>query len=89
MKLLSLKLPDTLDYRLTHAAACRKSSKSEVVRDALEVFLAKAGSEQAGSALILAKDLAGSISGPADLSVNPSHLKQFGRVSPRKRKQAP
>jgi predicted transcriptional regulator len=79
MKSLSLKLPDTLNHRLTHAAASRKSSKSDVVRDALEVFLA----------LSLAKDLAGSVSGPADLSVNPSHLKQFGRVAPRKRKQAP
>jgi len=84
-----LKLPDTLDHRLTHAAASRKSSKSAVVRDALEVFLAKAGCERAGSALILAKDLAGSVSGPADLSVNPSRLKQFGRVTPRQRKQAP
>ena len=89
MKLLSLKVPDTLDHRLAHAAARRKSSKSEVVRDALEAFLAEFGGERAGSALTLAKDLAGSVSGPVDLSVNPSHLKQFGRISPRKRKHAP
>lgn len=88
MKLLSLKLPDTLDHRLTHAASCRKSSKSEVVREALNAFLAEFGGEQAGSALTLAKDLAGCVAGPADLSVNPSHLKQFGRASTRKRKHA-
>jgi predicted transcriptional regulator len=79
MKLLSLKVPDALDHRLAHEASCRKSTKSEVVRKALQAFLAETGSEQAGSALTLAKDLAGCITGPSDLSVNPTHLKRFGR----------
>ena len=79
MKLLSLKVPDSLDHRLAHAASCRKSTKSEVVREALNAFLAETGDEQAGSALTLAKDLAGCVTGPSDLSVNPVYLKQFGR----------
>jgi predicted transcriptional regulator len=87
MKLLSLKVPDALDHRLTHEASCRKSSKSEVVRKALHAFLADTGSGQAGSALTLAKDLAGCVIGPPDLSVNPSHLKQFGRSFTGKRKR--
>jgi predicted transcriptional regulator len=86
MKLLSLKVPDALDHRLTHAASCRKSSKSEVVRDALIAFLAETGGDRAGSALTLAKDLAGCVTGPSDLSVNPAHLKQFGRPFTGKRK---
>lgn len=86
MKLLSLKVPDALDHRLAHEASCRKSSKSEVVREALNAFLAEAGGGQAGSALTLAKDLAGCVTGPSDLSVNPAHLKQFGRSFERKRK---
>ena len=79
MKLLSLKVPDALDHRLAHAALCRKSSKSEVVREALNAFLADTGGGQVGSALILAKDLAGCVTGPSDLSINPAHMKQFGR----------
>jgi hypothetical protein len=55
MKLLSLKVPDSLDHRLTHAASCRKNSKSEVVCEALTAFLAETGGEEAGSALTLAK----------------------------------
>lgn len=86
MKLLSLKVPDALDHRLAHAASCRKSTKSEVVREALGAFLAEAGGSQAGSALTLAKDLAGCVAGPSDLSVNPAYLKQFGRRLTRKRK---
>lgn len=87
MKLLSLKVPDALDHRLAHEASCRKSTKSEVVRKALQAFLAETGSEQAGSALTLAKDLAGCITGPSDLSVNPTHLKRFGGPYTGKRKQ--
>lgn len=85
MKMLSLKVSDTLDHRLAHAASSRKSTKSEVIREALAAFLENAGKGQDGSALMLAKDLAGSITGPADLSVNPAHLNQFGRSSRRKR----
>ncbi|MDH4154945.1 MAG: ribbon-helix-helix protein, CopG family [Nitrospira sp.] len=85
MKILSLKVSDTLAHRLTHAASSRKSTKSEVIREALVAFLEHAGKGQGGSALMLAKDLAGSITGPADLSVNPAHLKQFGRSPRRKR----
>lgn len=85
MKILSLKVSDTLDHRLTNAASSRKSTKSEVIREALTAFLENAGKGQDGSALMLAQDLAGSIAGPADLSINPAHLKQFGRSPRRKR----
>lgn len=85
MKILSLKVSDTMDHQLTQAASSRKSTKSEIIREALAVFLKNAGKGQEGSALMLAKDLAGSVTGPADLSDNPAHLKQFGR--PRRRKR--
>jgi hypothetical protein len=54
-------------------------SKSLVVREALEVFLKRNGRARAGSALDLAKDLAGCLSGPGDLSSNKKYLKDFGR----------
>jgi predicted transcriptional regulator len=79
MKTLSLKLPESLDARLTAAARRRGQSRSAVVREALEAML---GSDKAGrseSCLDLAADLAGCVAGPGDLSVNPEHLRGYGR----------
>jgi predicted DNA-binding protein len=78
MKALSVKLPDPLETRLAAAAKKRRVSKSSLVRDALEAFL-EADGIQAGSALDVVRDLAGSIHGPGDLSYNKAHLRDFGR----------
>jgi predicted transcriptional regulator len=79
MKTLSVKVPNTLDAKLALLAQQRGVSKSLVVREALEVFLKRNGRVRAGSALDLAKDLAGCLSGPGDLSFNKKYLKDFGR----------
>jgi predicted transcriptional regulator len=79
MKTLSVKVPNTLDAKLALLAQQRGVSKSLVVREALEIFLKRNGRVRAGSALDLAKDLAGCLSGPGDLSFNTKHLKDFGR----------
>lgn len=54
-------------------------SKSAVIRDALEAYLKRDGRGGAGSALDQAKDLAGCLAGPGDLSFNKKYLKDFGR----------
>lgn len=75
---ITLKLPDALAARL-HAVVRRRSrTQSEIVREALERHLAKDATD-AGSCLALAGDLAGSLSGPADLSASPRHLRGYGR----------
>ncbi len=79
MKMLSLKLPDALDAKLAAFAQRRGISKSAMVRDALEAFLKGNGRVRAGSALELAKDLAGCLAGPGDLSSNRKYMKGFGR----------
>ena len=79
MKTLSVKLPDALDTRVAAIARRRRMSKSALVRSALERLSAQRGQPRSGSALDLARDLAGCVSGPADLSVNKTHLKNFGR----------
>lgn len=103
MKILSLKLPASLDAELEAAAARRGTTKSAILREALESHLAReAGApgpassasdevregappyeaEEGGevrSFLSLAEDLAGCVEGPADLSTNPEHLRDFGR----------
>ncbi len=79
MKTISLKLPDGLDQQLAVHARAQRTTKSELVRAALEAYLKKDGRPGSDSCLDLAGDLIGSIEGPSDLSVNPKHLKGFGR----------
>jgi hypothetical protein len=78
MKTLSLKLPDELDAKLTAKARHGQTSKSEVVRQALDAYLNGGGKEPSGTLLDLAGDLIGCIEGPGDLSHNPDYLRDFG-----------
>lgn len=80
MKALTLKLPDTLDHRLSHFVESRQlASKSEVVRQAIEFYLSAAPRTAEQSAAVTARKWIGVAQGPADLSVNPAHLDDFGR----------
>ena len=79
MNTISLKVPGSLALRLENEARQRGLSKSAVVRDALEEYLQTTSAENSGSALSLAADLAGVLSGPEDLSFNKDHLRDFGR----------
>ena len=76
MKTTSLKLPDRLRQRLDTLARRSGRSRSEIVRIALERFLER--QEKRGSFSELASDLAGSVSGPADLSSNHEYLSDYG-----------
>ena len=78
MKTLSLKLPDDLDARLAALAARQGASKSEVVRSALDLYLARGDETASGSALDLAGDLVGAFEGPEDLSHADRHLDGYG-----------
>ena len=89
MKPRSLKLSQDLEKALTTYAASRGASASSVVREALEGYLADAQSaalRQPQSFSARAADLAGCVSGPADLSTNPAHLAAYGTSTPRKRR---
>lgn len=79
MKTMSMKLPDSLFQRLIKAARLRSQSKSALVREAIETYLANGEPASSGSCLDLASDLIGNLDGPADLSTNPDHLKGFGQ----------
>ena len=81
MKPRTLKLSQNLEKSLTSYASARGTSASSVVREALEVYLdiAQAGGQRAPlSFSARAADLAGCVSGPADLSTNPAHLSMYG-----------
>jgi predicted transcriptional regulator len=80
MKAITLKLPDTLDHRLTHFARQHKAgSKSAVVRQAIELYLNAAPQSAERSAAVMAARWLGLLDGPADLSTHPKHFEDFGR----------
>lgn len=79
MTTISLKLPGDLDAKLRVLAKQRGTSRSQVIRDALERFTNGHHRLKHESALAMAQDLAGCVAGPADLSVNKDHMKDFGQ----------
>ena len=80
MRTMSLKLPGSLLARLEKESRLRRTSKSAVVRTALERELSGATPGVRRSCYDLSADLAGSITGlPKDLATNPKYLKDFGR----------
>ena len=78
MKTLSVKLPDDIDAKISAVARQQRSNKSEVVRSALDAYLAKEATPRKGSALELAGDLVGSVEGPLDLSHHEKHMRGYG-----------
>jgi len=79
MKTVTVKLPDRLFAKLTKAAKNGRTTKSAVVRKALEAYLNSKRSAKKGSFLELAGDLVGCVEGPGDLSYNPEHMRDFGK----------
>ena len=80
MKVLSFKLSDALERKLSAVAKRRRVGKSDVMREALVRYLDTASEVRRGSFLDLAGDLVGCVKDtPADLSSNPRHLADFGK----------
>jgi predicted transcriptional regulator len=78
MPTISLKLPESLDSRLSEEAKRRRTSKSAVVRECVETLLNAAPNGQSTSCLGIASDLAGCLDGPSDIATNPKYLDDFG-----------
>lgn len=74
MKTVSFKVPAELDEALTQLARRRKSSRSAVVREAIEALTRG----ENGSVTELAGDLVGRFHGPGDLATNPKYMDDFG-----------
>jgi metal-responsive CopG/Arc/MetJ family transcriptional regulator len=79
MKILSIKIPEPLLVKLNSAAKERGESRSAIVRQAIEAFIEDEDHTPQGSCLELAKDLAGVVKGPADLSINKKHMRGYGQ----------
>lgn len=79
MKTISLKLPDELERELAARAERDGTTKSALIREAIETHLSRGRSRAKGSFLELAGDLVGRLEGPGDLSYNKEYFKDFGR----------
>lgn len=75
MRTVSFKLPEALDEALSDLARRRKSSRSALVREALEA-LASSGRK---SVTAVVDELVGAVDGPKDLSSNPKHMSGYGK----------
>jgi predicted transcriptional regulator len=75
MRTVSFKLPERLDDALSELARRRNSSRSALVREALEA-LAKG---KRRSVTALADEVAPGVEGPADLSSNKKHMAGYGK----------
>ena len=80
MKTLSFRIPEYLDARIESLARRTSTSKSAVIRDAIEKMLAEDGARPS-SRLDLIADLVGCVKGPGDLSWNKKHLDALGVIS--------
>ena len=75
MTTISLKLPDSLEARLTAEAKRRRTTKSAIVREAVEQAFAK--KKNFVSCADFVRDLIGSQPGPRDASTNKKYLEDF------------
>jgi predicted transcriptional regulator len=78
MTTITCKIPEKLDAELEALARRERTSKSTIVRQALEKRIGRARKKAAPSALGLVKSLCGSLRGPVDLASNPCHMEGFG-----------
>jgi predicted transcriptional regulator len=78
MKSLPVKLSEELAKWLSGEAKRTRRSRSEIVRQALELKRRRSTTKRVTMADAMA-DLRGTISGPRDRSTNPKYIGEFGR----------
>jgi Arc/MetJ-type ribon-helix-helix transcriptional regulator len=79
MKTITVKVPEELDLKLAAMVKKMGGSKSELIRSAIEQIVTGNHASTNNSCLDLAKDLAGSVEGPNDLSHNKKHFVGYGQ----------
>ena len=79
MKTLTFKCPEILNTQLDIFAQKKGMSRSEIIRCALVKYLSNDNVNNSSSFFDLSRDLAGYIEGPSDLSLNKTHLQDYGQ----------
>ena len=75
MRTVSFKLPPLLVDALNDLARRRRSSRSALIREALELF----AQDKRQSVTARIDALIGGVDGARDLSSNPKHLSRYGK----------
>ena len=76
---MTVKLGASLYARVGRIAKSRQATKSRVIREAIEAGLEESARGDERSFYAITSALAGSASGPRDLSTNPKYMKNFGK----------
>ncbi len=81
---ITIRLPENLGQRLRRRSRIKGQPESELVREALETYLAQPTDARPAYELAQAAGLIGCVgrgskSPPADLSSNPRHMEGFGK----------
>ncbi len=81
---ITIRLPETLGQRLRHRSRIKGQPESELVREALETYLAQPTEARPAYDLAAEAGLIGCIKSgpkppPTDLSSNPRHMESFGK----------
>ena len=78
---ISIRIPGTLGQRLRKRSLMKGQSESELVREALETYLAGAADEQSAYELAEQAGLIGCVGrAPKDLCTNRRYLRGFGNA---------
>lgn len=80
MTTISLRIPESLHRRLVRTAKRTERSKSDVVREALQLYLRELVPPARGSLYELARHVLGKFEGPEDTS-DKRNLENFGQGS--------
>lgn len=75
MRTVSVKLSERLDDALSDLARRRRSTRSALVREALEAL----ATGRRRSVTTLVDELVGTLDGSVDLSTNPKHMTGYGK----------
>ena len=73
---IAVKLPEPIEAQIDATARRRGTTRSAIIREALMQFLGSP--RHSGTVGEAARGIAGSVSGPRDLSTNPRHLRDYG-----------
>ncbi len=78
MKSITLRLPDNLCQTVERMARNMNVTKSEVVREAIGIYIARNEDAEPVSFLAQASDLIGGVAGPRNLSSMAKRMKGYG-----------
>ncbi|MBN1676727.1 MAG: ribbon-helix-helix protein, CopG family [Kiritimatiellae bacterium] len=79
MTTMTLKVPEALVRKIRAAAEKRHTSRSAIMRRALEKYIDEnLPDADQPSAYDLVREFAGTVIGPCDLSTHPRHMKGYG-----------